>query len=254
LAVIARLPVSHRPNWTVERISARVRVLLAGPALVRAALCELLEEASDIAVAAEAATGPKAVSLATEIRPDVVLMSVRLAQRDDGYQASQLITGNPELSRVQVLMLSYAEPDEDPCAALRAGASGLLTGDTDPAELLRAVRLVAGGGMQLPPDVTRRLVDKFASQPTLQRSTPVQFEELTLREQEVVTLVARGLTNDEIAERLVVSPATAKTHVSRSMVKLQVRDRAKLVALAYQTGFAQPAADDPGTTHGGSAR
>jgi DNA-binding NarL/FixJ family response regulator len=229
-------------------------VLLAGPALVRAAVRELLEQARDIAVAAEAATGPTAVRLATEVHPDVVLMSVRLARLDDGFEAARRITGDPELSRVQVLMLSYAEPDEGLCAALRAGASGLLTGDTEPAELLRAVRLVAGGGMQIPPDITRRLIDKFASQPTLQRSMPVQFEELTVREQEVVTLVARGLTNDEIAERLVVSPATAKTHVSRSMVKLQVRDRAKLVALAYQTGFAQPSADDLGTTAWGGAR
>jgi DNA-binding CsgD family transcriptional regulator len=112
--------------------------------------------------------------------------------------------------------------------------------DTEPAELLRAVRVVAGGGMQLSPSVTRRLIDEFASQPDPRRSTPELFEELTLREREVVRLVASGLTNDEIAERLVVSPATAKTHVSRSMVKLHVRDRARLVALAYQTGFAQP--------------
>ncbi|HWE15531.1 MAG TPA: response regulator transcription factor [Solirubrobacteraceae bacterium] len=249
----ARVPASSPPDRAADGYSPPVRVLLAGPALVRAALRELLPEGSGVAVAAEAATGPKALALAREIRPDVVLMSVRLAHVD-GLEASRLITTDPELSQVQVLILSYDGRDGNLYAALRAGASGFLTANTEPAELLRAVRVVVRGGMQLPPDVTRRLIDKFASQPVRQRSTPVQFEELTLREQEVVSLVARGLSNDEIAERLVVSPATAKTHVSRSMVKLRVRDRAKLVALAYQTGFAQPSLGLTEPRHSTTAR
>jgi DNA-binding NarL/FixJ family response regulator len=217
-----------------------VRVLLAdGEKLMRAGLRGLLEGEIDIVVVGEAASGWEAVALAARIRPDVVLMNVRLPGLD-GLEATRRIIAHPELSEIEVLLLSEDERDEDLFGALRAGASGFLTMDTDPAELLRAVRVIAGGGMQLSPSVTRRLIDEFASRPDPRRSTPELFEELTLREREVVALVASGLTNDEIAERLVVSPATAKTHVSRSMVKLHVRDRARLVALAYQTGFAQP--------------
>jgi DNA-binding NarL/FixJ family response regulator len=175
--------------------------------------------------------------LAGEVRPDVVLMSVRLPGLG-GLEATRRITGDPELSGVEVLMLSEDERDEDLFGALRAGASGFLVMDTEPAELLRAVRVLAGGGVLLSPSVARRLVDEVVSQPDPRRVSPGLFEELTVREREVVALVALGLNNDEIAELLVVSPATAKTHVSRSMLKLAVRDRAKLVALAYQTGFA----------------
>jgi DNA-binding NarL/FixJ family response regulator len=220
-----------------------VRVLLAdGEKLVRAALRELLEEGSDIAVTGEAASGREAVALVSNVRPDVVLMNVRLPGLD-GVEATRRITTDPELSPARVLLMSEDERDEDLFGALRAGAGGFLTMDTEPAELLRAVRVLAGGGVHLSPIVTRRLVDEFASQPDPQRPIPEMFEELTAREREVVALVASGLTNDEIAEQLVVSPATAKTHVSRSMVKLHAHDRAKLVALAYQTGFAQPASD-----------
>jgi DNA-binding NarL/FixJ family response regulator len=217
-----------------------VRVLLAaGEQLVRAGLRGLLEGRTDIAVAGEAASGREAVRLASELRPDVVLMSVRLPGVD-GLEATRRITADPELSQVEVLILSEEERDEDLFGALRAGASGFLMMDTEPAELVRAVRVLAGGGVQLSPSVTRRLVDEFVSQPEPHRLTPELFEELTVREREVVTLVALGLTNDEIAERLVVSPLTAKTHISRSMAKLHAHDRAKLVALAYQTGFVQP--------------
>jgi DNA-binding NarL/FixJ family response regulator len=215
-------------------------VLLAdGDRLVRAALRGMLERGGEIAVAAEAGSGREAVALATEVRPDVVLMNVRLPGLG-GLEATRRITADPELSGVEVLMLSAEQRDEDLFGALRAGVSGFLTMDTEPAELLRAVRVLAGGGVQLSPSVTRRLIDEFASQPDPGRAIPGLFEELTVREREVVTLVAFGLTNDEIAELLVVSPATAKTHVSRAMVKLHARDRAQLVALAYQTGFAQP--------------
>jgi DNA-binding NarL/FixJ family response regulator len=217
-----------------------VGVLLAdGEKPVRARWRRLLEGESDIEVAGEAASGREAVALASEIRPDVVLMNVRLPGLD-GVEATRRIIADPELSEVEVLLLSQDERDEDLFGALRARASGFLRMDTDPAELVRAVRVLAGGGVQLSPSVTRRLVDEFVSQPAPQRSTCERLEKLSVREREVVTLVASGLTNREIAERLVVSPATAKTHVSRSMVKLHVCNRAKLIALAYQTGLAQP--------------
>jgi DNA-binding NarL/FixJ family response regulator len=218
-------------------------VLLAdGEKLARAGLRVLLEEEGDIEVAGEASTGHEAVALAIELRPDVVLMNARLPGRAE-VEATRRITGYPDVAQARVLILSEDERDADLFTALRAGASGFLTGDTDPAELLRAVRVLASGGVQLSESATRRLIEAFASQPDPRRSTPALFEGLTVREREVVALVALGLTNDEIAERLVVSPATAKTHVSRSMVKLHARDRAKLVALAYQSGFAQPLPD-----------
>jgi DNA-binding NarL/FixJ family response regulator len=217
-----------------------VRVLLAhGERLTRAGLRALLQRETDITVAAEAASSREAITRASEIRPDVVLMSVRLPGLG-GVEATRRIIADPKLSGVKVLMLSEDERDEDLFDALRAGARGFLIRDTEPAELLRAVRVLAGGGVQLSPSVARRLIDEVASQPDPQRLTPELFEELSAREREVVTLVALGLSNDEIAERLVVSPATAKTHVSRAMLKLHAHDRAKLVALAYQTGFAQP--------------
>jgi DNA-binding NarL/FixJ family response regulator len=225
----------------VEGAFRAVRVLLAdGQTLMRAALRGLLEKGTEIAVA-EAASGGEAVALAREIRPHVVLMKAHLPGLD-GLEATQRITADPELSEVKVLLLGKWEDDEELFGALRAGASGFLTMDAEPAELLRALRVLAGGGVQLSPSVTRRLIDELVSQPGRLRSTPELFEELTLREREVVALVAQGFTNGEIAERLVVTAATAKTHVSRSMVKLQVRDRAKLVALAYRTGFCTAAA------------
>jgi RNA polymerase sigma factor (sigma-70 family) len=155
-----------------------------------------------------------------------------------GVEATRRIIVDPERSAVEVLIMSEEERDEDVLAALRAGARGFLTMDSDPAELLRAVRGLTDGGMQLSPSVTRRLVDEFIYKPAPERSTPELLEKLSVREREVVELVALGLTNREMAERLEVSPATVKTHVSRSMAKLHVRDWAKLVALVYQTGFA----------------
>ncbi|HWD76637.1 MAG TPA: response regulator transcription factor [Solirubrobacteraceae bacterium] len=222
-----RVPGDHPPV---------VRVLLAdGDRLVRAGLRELLKKGSGIQVAGEAANGRGAVALARQLRPDVVLMSVRLPDMD-GVEATRRITARPG-AEVEVLLLTENERDADVLAALRAGASGVLTMDTEPAELLRAVRALAGGSIEFSPSVTLRLIDTFISHPQRQRSTPRSFEGLTAREREVVALVALGLSNDEIGDRLVVSPATAKTHVSRAMTKLDVRDRAKLVALAYQTGF-----------------
>jgi DNA-binding NarL/FixJ family response regulator len=215
-----------------------VRVLVAhGVKLVRAALAELLGEAGDIEVVAEAASGRAAVALAGERRPDVALMNVCLPGLD-GLEATSRITSDPELSGVEVLILSEDERDDVLFGALRSGASGFLTGDSDPAELRRVVRILAGGGAQFSPSVTRRLIDEVASGTNLRRSVSRLFEKLTAREREVVTLVASGLTNCEIAQRLVVSPATAKTHVSHAMLKVHARDRAQLVAVAHQTGFA----------------
>jgi DNA-binding NarL/FixJ family response regulator len=240
-------------NRPAEGTFAAVRVLLAdGERLARAGLRELLNDEDDIAVAAEAASGPEAVALASEIHPHVVLINASLPELD-GIEATRRITAEPELSEVGVLILTYEEErDEQLFAALRAGASGFLTRDAEPAEVVRAVRVLAGGGRQLSPSLTRRLIDEFAaSQPHPAAATPEQFEELTAREREVVALVALGLTNHEIAERLVVSDATVKTHVGRSMVKLHARDRAKLVALAYQTAFAQaPRRRGPGASSG----
>jgi DNA-binding NarL/FixJ family response regulator len=190
-------------------------------------------------VIAEAATGEDAVAAAIETRPDVVLMNAWLPGLD-GLQATRQILASPGLSHVKVLILSDDEYDEQIFDALRAGASGILLKDTDPIEVSRAVRVLAGGGAQLSPCVTRRVLQEFASQPDPKRPTPELLDELTAREREVMTLVGMGLSNDEIAERLVVSPATAKTHVSRTMVKLHARDRAKLVVLAYESGLVRP--------------
>jgi DNA-binding NarL/FixJ family response regulator len=228
---------SHRTGGT---FAPAIRVLLAdGAGLVRAGLRALLEAEQGISVIAEAATGEEAVAKAIEMRPDVVLIDVALPGLD-GLQATRQILATPGLSHVKVMILSEDELDEGLFGALRAGATGFLVKDTDAVELLRAVRVLAGGGAQLSPRLTRRLLQELVSQPDPQRPVPERLEELTAREREVMTLVALGLTNDEIAERLVVSPATAKTHVSRAMVKLHARDRAKLVALAYETGFVRP--------------
>jgi DNA-binding NarL/FixJ family response regulator len=225
---------------SAESPARAISVLLAhGEVLVRGGLRALLERERDIRVTGEAANGEEAVALARRGRPDLVLMDIRLPGLDC-LDATRRIVAVPELAGTRVLMLSRSESDDEPFRALRAGASGFLVGDTEPVELVRAVRVVAGGEPLLSPRVTRRLIDEVLAQPDPGRPVPAQFEELTAREREVMTLVALGLTNAEIAERLVVSPATAKTHVSRAMMKLHARDRAKLVALAYQGGFVEP--------------
>ncbi len=197
-----------------------IRVLLADDQLViRAGLRVLLEGEVDIVVTGEASDGEQAVALARDTLPDVVLMDIRMPGLD-GVEATRLIAGDARLSGVRILILTTLESDEYVFEALRAGASGFLVKDGDVADVLRAVRVVAAGEALLSPGATRRLV-----------------EELTDREREVMALVAYGLTNHEIAERLVISPATAKTHVSRTMLKLHAHDRAQLVVLAYQTGL-----------------
>jgi DNA-binding NarL/FixJ family response regulator len=212
-------------------------VVLAEPVgLVRAGLRSLLEGEHDITVAGAASSGEEAVALASETRPEVVLIDIRLPGLD-GLATTRRILADSNPSQLRVVILTADEREEDLFGALRSGASGFVLLDTDPVELLRAVRVVAGGGAQLSPWATRRLLDEFASIPDLPGASPEQFEELTAREREVVSLVATGLTNGEIAQRLVLSPATVKTHVSRAMLKLHSRDRAKLVALAHRTGF-----------------
>jgi DNA-binding NarL/FixJ family response regulator len=219
-----------------------IRVLLVDDqALLRAGLRMLLESEDDIAVVGEAGDGEEAISLAHETRPDVVLMDISMPGLD-GVEATKRIAADDRLEGVRVLILTTFESDEHIFNALRGGASGFLAKDTDPADVLTGVRAVASGDAQLSPNVMRRLIEEFVAWPQRRLSTPSQLEELTAREREVMTLVAHGLTNHEIAERLVVSPATAKTHVTRTMVKLHARDRAQLVALAYQTGLVVPGA------------
>jgi len=213
-------------------------VLADDQALVRAGFRALLGSAADLEVVGEAEDGDAAVRVCRDTTPDVVLMDIRMPGRD-GLEATRDITADPRLAGTKVVVLTTFAEDAYIFDALRAGASGFLVKDTDPAELLHAVRVVHGGEALLSPAVTRRLVAEFAhrSRPT---APDHRLDPLTEREREVVALVATGLTNDEIAAKLVVSPATAKTHVSRSMIKLGVRDRAQLVVLGYETGLVRP--------------
>jgi DNA-binding NarL/FixJ family response regulator len=216
-----------------------IRVLLADDqALVRAGFRALLDGQDDIEVVGEAADGEAAVSLAGELRPDIVLMDVRMPVMD-GLAATRAIATDDRLRDIRVVILTTFEVDEYVFESIRAGASGFLVKDTEPAELIQAVRVVARGDALLSPSVTRRLIEEFAASGMEPRPAP-DLAALTDREREVMALAARGLSNDEIAARLVVSPATAKTHVSRAMVKLGARDRAQLVVFAYESGLVTP--------------
>lgn len=216
-----------------------IRVLLADDqALVRAGFGALLNSAPDIDVVAEAADGAEAVRMAVAHRPDVALLDVRMPGVD-GLAAAERILAHPALRSTRVVILTTFDLDEYIFEALRLGASGFLVKDTEPEDLLNGVRVVARGEALLSPTVTRRIIAEYAGRP--RRPDPVRrLGELTDREREVVALVGEGLSNEEIAARLVLSPATVKTHVSRAMVKLRVRDRAQLVVLAYETGLVTP--------------
>jgi DNA-binding NarL/FixJ family response regulator len=207
-------------------------------ALVRAGFRALLDGEDDMAVVAEAADGEEAVALAREHRPDVVLMDVRMP-RTDGLRATARLTADPTLSGTRVIVLTTFELDEYVFGALRAGAAGFILKDVEPAELVDAVRVVAAGEALLMPRHTRRLIEAFVAQAEDARPPrdDAVLEELTPREREVLTLVGRGLSNREIADELVLSPLTAKTHVARLFTKLTARDRAQLVVLAYETGL-----------------
>jgi DNA-binding NarL/FixJ family response regulator len=207
--------------------------------LVRAGFRALLDDADDIEVVGEAGNGREAVELARSARPDVVLMDIRMPVLD-GLEATRRIVADELLAGVRVLVLTTFDLDEYVYEALRAGASGFLLKDTPPADLLAAIRVVAAGDALLAPSVTRRLIAEFARRPEPSAVTPAALAALTDREREVLALVARGLSNAEIAELLVVSGATAKTHVSRVLAKLGARDRAQLVMLAYETGLVTP--------------
>jgi DNA-binding NarL/FixJ family response regulator len=217
-----------------------VRVAIAeGQALVRGGFHALLEGQPDMTVVGEAGDGEEAVAVAQHERPDVMLIDIGLPGVD-GLAATRRILDAPALSDVRVVILSTSERNEHLFGALRAGASGFLAKDTQPADLVEAVRAVARGEALLSRGVTGRLIAEIASQPDPYRPSPEELEELTAREREVMALVARGLNNDEIAGRLVISVATAKTHVSRALRKVDARDRAQLVALAYETGLVYP--------------
>ena len=216
-----------------------IRVLLADDqSLVRAGFKALLDAQPDIEVAGESADGEEALRKVRELRPDIVLMDIRMPLVD-GLAATRRITDEPDLEHVKVVMLTTFELDEYVFEAIRSGASGFLVKDTEPDELLRAVRAVVGGDALLSPSVTRRLISEFAAR-SKEPTNTVSLAELTEREREVMALVGIGMSNEEIARRLVVSPLTAKTHVSRTMVKLGARDRAQLVVMAYESGLVRP--------------
>jgi DNA-binding NarL/FixJ family response regulator len=216
-----------------------IRVLLADDqGLVRAGFRALLDAEEDVSVAGEARDGREAVELTRTLRPEVVLMDIRMPELD-GLAATREIAADRSLAGVRIVILTTFEIDDYVFEALRAGASGFLVKDTEPVDLIAAVRLVAGGEALLSPSVTRRVIEEFAVR-AKEPPPSGELDELTEREREVMALVGNGLSNEEIAGRLVVSPATAKTHVSRAMVKLGARDRAQLVVLAYEYGLVRP--------------
>jgi DNA-binding NarL/FixJ family response regulator len=227
---------AHRRSVGVRPI----RVLIADDEpIVRAGLRAVLEAEADIVVVADASDGDEAVVRTREIRPDVVLLDAGIAGLD-ALEATRRILDESEPVGARVMVLASDDTDDFLFAALRAGASGFLVKNSEPVDLVEAVRVVAGGAALLSPGATERLIAEFAAQPQPHLPCDEQLEELTPREREVMALVATGMSNDEIAERFVISRATVKTHVSRALIKLDVRDRAQLVAVAYQAGLVRP--------------
>jgi DNA-binding NarL/FixJ family response regulator len=213
-------------------------VLVDDQALLRAGFRALIDAEDDLEVVGEAGDGAEALAVVRSSKPDVVLMDIRMPGVD-GLEATRQISAEPTLSETRIIILTTFELDEYVFEAMRHGASGFLVKDTEPVDLLAGIRAVAAGDGLLSPSVTRRLIAEFASRSRPSAPTKV-LDPLTDREREIVALVGEGLSNDEIAERLVLSPATAKTHVSRAMTKLHARDRAQLVVLAYETGLVRP--------------
>ena len=217
-----------------------IRVALADDQeLVRAGFRVLIDSAPDIVVVGEAGSGEQAVSVVERERPDVVLMDIRMPGMD-GLEATKRISTEPALADVRILILTTFDLDEYVHEALRAGASGFLLKDTSPGELLEAIRVIAAGDALLAPSVTRRLIEEFVTHRGADHYDGTRLDLLTEREREVLALVGRGLSNAEIAEQLFVSPTTSKTHVSRIMTKLNARDRAQLVVIAYESGLVRP--------------
>lgn len=220
-----------------------IRVLLVDDqALIRAGFRALIDAEDDLAVVAEGADGTQAVALAAQHLPDVALIDIQMPVLD-GIQATRQIAADPALSAVHVVILTNYGLDDHVYAALRAGAAGFLVKDTEPADLLHGIRVAARGDALLSPAITRRLITEYVSRPP--QTSAAALSILTNREREVVALAARGMSNEEIAAQLVISVATAKTHISRAMTKLQARDRAQLVVLAYESGLATPATARP---------
>ena len=217
-----------------------IRVVVADDqALVRASFRLLVETDPGLLVIGEAATGAEAVQIAARDKPDVVLMDVRMPVMD-GIEATRRITGAEQAAETRVLILTTFDLDDYVYAALRAGASGFLLKDTPPADLLAAIRVIAAGDALLAPAITRRLIAEFARRPQPGQQPAATLDGVTDREREVLTLIGRGLSNDEIAQALHITMATAKTHVSRLLAKLGARDRAQLVIAAYETSLIQP--------------
>jgi DNA-binding NarL/FixJ family response regulator len=221
--------------------STKLRVLVADDhALVRHGFRSILASEDDIEVIEDATNGTDAVAIATRDQPDVVLMDIRMPGMD-GLEATRLITVNPDLSGTRVIVLTTFDLDEYVFGALRAGASGFLLKGVEPVQLVNAVRSVAGGDALLDPSATRRLIEAYTSGATGRRGDAIALpEELTAREIELLTLIAGGSTNAEIAERLVISPLTVKSHVSRILTKMSARDRTQLVVMAYESGLVVP--------------
>ncbi len=214
-----------------------IRVLLADDQpLIRSGFRALLDVEDDIEVVAEAGDGGEAVRLALDHRPDIALVDIQMPGVD-GIEATRRIAADPALAAVHVVILTNYGVDEYVFEALRAGAAGFLVKDIQPEDFLHAVRVAARGDALLAPSITRKLIDRYITQPPVPGA---RLAELTNREREAVTLVARGLSNDEVAARMVISPLTAKTHVNRAMMKLHARDRAQLVVFAYESGLVVP--------------